>query len=78
MFISSRIGGGVDATVNNLTGSVADHAYDAAVNARKTLEKGKQADLIVVASNPLENVAVLKTVGFVMKGGVVHKTTITP
>ncbi len=43
-----------------------------------TLEKGKQADLIAVASNPLENVAVLKTVGFVMKGGVVHKTTITP
>ena len=32
--------GGVDATINNLTGSVADRAYDAAVNARKTLEAG--------------------------------------
>ena len=43
-----------------------------------TLEKGKQADLIAVASNPLENVAVLKTVGFVMKGGVVYKASLTP
>lgn len=38
-----------------------------------TLEPGKQADLIAVDGDPLTDVAVLKKVGFVMKGGVVYK-----
>lgn len=37
-----------------------------------TLEPGKQADLIAVPGNPLEDVAVLKQVALVMKGGEVH------
>jgi len=38
-----------------------------------TLEAGKAADLVAVAGDPLKDVAVLKSVGFVMKGGVVVK-----
>ncbi|MFN3388733.1 MAG: amidohydrolase family protein [Allosphingosinicella sp.] len=38
-----------------------------------TLEKGKFADLIAVDGNPLEDVTVLKRVGFVMKSGEVVK-----
>jgi imidazolonepropionase-like amidohydrolase len=34
-----------------------------------SLEPGKQADLIAVRGNPLEDVAVLKQVDVVMKGG---------
>jgi len=33
------------------------------------LEAGKQADLIAVDGEPLSDVAVLKQVAFVMKGG---------
>jgi imidazolonepropionase-like amidohydrolase len=36
---------------------------------------GAYADLIAVASDPLQDVGVLKQVGFVMKGGVVVKST---
>ncbi|MGE5321843.1 MAG: amidohydrolase family protein [Actinomycetota bacterium] len=42
-----------------------------------TVEAGKYADLIAVSSDPLQNVRVLENVGFVMKGGVVYKDTIT-
>jgi imidazolonepropionase-like amidohydrolase len=42
-----------------------------------TLETGKYADLIAVAANPLQDVRALENVGFVMKGGVVYKDTIT-
>jgi imidazolonepropionase-like amidohydrolase len=38
-----------------------------------TLEPGKWADLVAVRGNPLENVELLKDVGFVMKGGVIYK-----
>ena len=38
-----------------------------------SLEPGKQADLIAVDGDPLTDVTVLKSVGFVMKGGVVYK-----
>lgn len=38
-----------------------------------TLEPGKQADLIAVAGDPLQDVTVLKQVRFVMKSGVVFK-----
>ncbi len=38
-----------------------------------TLEPGKWADLVAVRGNPLENVELLKEVGFVMKGGVIYK-----
>jgi imidazolonepropionase-like amidohydrolase len=38
-----------------------------------TLEAGKAADLVAVAGDPLTDVSVLKSVGFVMKGGVVVK-----
>lgn len=42
-----------------------------------TLEPGKFADVIAVTSDPLQNVRALENVGFVMKGGVVVKDTIT-
>lgn len=38
-----------------------------------TLEPGKAADIIAVAGDPLADVTVLKSVGFVMKGGAVVK-----
>lgn len=38
-----------------------------------SLEPGKQADIIAVAGDPLSDVRVLKSVGFVMKGGRVYK-----
>jgi len=37
------------------------------------IEPGKRADIIAVASSPLEDVTVLKSVGFVMKDGEVYK-----
>ena len=39
-----------------------------------TLEPGKWADVIAVAGNPLENIALLEDVRFVMKGGEVYKS----
>jgi imidazolonepropionase-like amidohydrolase len=36
-----------------------------------SLEKGKYADIIAVAGNPLDNVAEMEHVRFVMKGGLV-------
>jgi len=41
-----------------------------------TLEKGKFADVIAVAGNPLTDVTELERVKFVMKGGVVVKNEI--
>ncbi len=38
-----------------------------------TLTSGKQADIIAVEGDPLQNIRVLEKVGFVMKGGVVYK-----
>jgi imidazolonepropionase-like amidohydrolase len=38
-----------------------------------SLEPGKRADLIAVVGDPLQDVTVLKSVGFVMRGGVVFK-----
>jgi imidazolonepropionase-like amidohydrolase len=38
---------------------------------------GAYADLVAVASDPLQDVSALKNVGFVMKGGVVVKSTLT-
>ena len=38
-----------------------------------TLEVGKMADIIAVSSDPLENISVMETVDFVMKGGVIYK-----
>jgi imidazolonepropionase-like amidohydrolase len=43
-----------------------------------TLEAGKYADIIAVSGNPLADVTTLEHVGFVMKGGVVYKDTVTP
>lgn len=42
-----------------------------------SIEPGKYADLIAVGADPLENVSVLENVGFVMKGGMVYKDTLT-
>jgi imidazolonepropionase-like amidohydrolase len=36
-----------------------------------SIEKGKFADIIAVAGNPLDNVAEMEKVKFVMKGGLV-------
>ena len=38
-----------------------------------TIEKGKDADIIAVSGNPIEDVTRLENVGFVMRRGVVHK-----
>mgnify|MGYP002780500352 CR=1 FL=1 len=38
-----------------------------------SIEPGKAADIIAVAGDPTRDVTVLKSVGFVMKDGVVHK-----
>jgi imidazolonepropionase-like amidohydrolase len=38
-----------------------------------TLEAGKLADLVAVKGNPLENIAALKNVDFVMKSGRIAK-----
>jgi imidazolonepropionase-like amidohydrolase len=43
------------------------------VDDRGVIEAGKRADLIAVAGNPLEVIAVLEDVRFVMKAGVVYK-----
>jgi imidazolonepropionase-like amidohydrolase len=42
-----------------------------------TVESGKYADLIAVTASPLQDVRALENVGFVMKGGIVYKDTIT-
>lgn len=38
-----------------------------------SIEKGKYADLIAVPGDPLQDIALLQRVGFVMKGGVVYR-----
>ena len=38
-----------------------------------SLEAGKQADIIAVPGNPLQNITVMQRVSFVMKGGVIYK-----
>jgi imidazolonepropionase-like amidohydrolase len=38
-----------------------------------TIEKGKLADVIVVAGNPLQNMAAMKRVAYVIKGGIRYK-----
>jgi imidazolonepropionase-like amidohydrolase len=38
-----------------------------------SLEPGKAADIIAVSGDPLSDITILTRVGFVMKGGVVHK-----
>ncbi len=42
-----------------------------------TIEANKYADIIAVTADPLQDVRALENVGFVMKGGVVVKDTIT-
>ena len=38
-----------------------------------TIEKEKLADVIVVAGNPLRNMAAMKRIAYVIKGGVRYK-----
>lgn len=38
-----------------------------------SISKGKYADMVAVSTDPLKDIAVLETVEFVMKGGVVYK-----
>ena len=38
-----------------------------------TIEPGKYADLIAVSGDPLKDITELERVGWVMKGGVVHR-----
>jgi imidazolonepropionase-like amidohydrolase len=37
------------------------------------LEAGKQADVIAVPGNPLDDISVMESVSFVMKGGAIYK-----
>lgn len=62
--------------------SPADCLVSATINAAElcgildetgTLESGKSADVIAVSGNPLEDVAVLQQIDFVMKEGVVYR-----
>ncbi len=41
-----------------------------------SIEKGKFADIIAVAGNPLEDVAEMERVRFVMKGGLVVRNAL--
>ena len=41
------------------------------------ISQGRLADIIAVTDDPLQDVSVLEDVGFVMKGGVVYKDTVT-
>jgi hypothetical protein len=40
---------------------------------RPDLEEGKIADVIATATDPLKNIAALRQVSLVMKGGRIHK-----
>ncbi len=42
-----------------------------------TIENGKLADIIAVQGDPLQDVKAMENVGFVMKGGVIYKDTLT-
>ena len=39
-----------------------------------SIEAGKRADIIAVEGNPLEDIAAMKNVRFVMKDGVIYKS----
>jgi imidazolonepropionase-like amidohydrolase len=41
-----------------------------------SLEAGKQADIIAVPGDPLEDIRVMEDVAFVMKGGKIFKSTL--
>ncbi len=43
-----------------------------------SVEAGKFADLIAVQGDPLQDVALLGRVGFVMKGGTVYRNDLAP
>jgi imidazolonepropionase-like amidohydrolase len=43
-----------------------------------TIQPGRWADIVAVRGNPLEDVGLLRGVGFVMKGGVIYKQDGTP
>lgn len=43
------------------------------VDDRGAIEPGKRADIIAVAGNPLEDISVMETVGFVMRDGTVYR-----
>ena len=38
-----------------------------------SIEAGKQADIVAVPGNPLDDIAVMERVSFVMKAGAIHK-----
>jgi imidazolonepropionase-like amidohydrolase len=38
-----------------------------------TLEKGKLADIVAVPGDPLADITAVERVGFVMKGGTIHR-----
>ena len=43
-----------------------------------SVEKGKFADLIAVAGDPLRDITEMERVRFVMKGGVVYRNELSP
>ena len=57
--------------IQSATGVAADFLDIAETHGR--LQVGKQADIIAVPGDPLEDISVLERVSFVMKGGEVYK-----
>jgi imidazolonepropionase-like amidohydrolase len=43
-----------------------------------SIKAGKKADIVAVDGNPLENITLMKSVSFVMKGGKIYKTANKP
>ena len=43
-----------------------------------SIQKGRYADVIATAGDPLTNIDELRRITFVMKGGVVHKGALAP
>lgn len=42
-----------------------------------SIQPGRAADIVAVAGDPIENIALLEKVGFVMRAGAIVKDTIT-
>jgi imidazolonepropionase-like amidohydrolase len=58
-------------TIQSATSIAADFLENGETHGR--LEAGKQADIIAVPGNPLDDITLMQQVSFVMKGGEIYK-----